>query len=204
MYRSTSTSSDASLTSSNQQLADGSFSTNSGSVFSFGDEGGYLDPLLQSQQQFGNTQMGQGQMGQGQIGGNHFLRNHATTAAVGESPYRPINAHQLHNPNQQNQQNYMSGASQSQPATAAATRYQGGNGGTGGAFFMMNGESSGRQYRDHQQQQQQRRRRSGQGADAVKHRRTRSGCFTCRTRRVKVSFFLALVPGVRKGAIVGS
>ncbi|KAI5786017.1 hypothetical protein FPQ18DRAFT_368638 [Pyronema domesticum] len=49
----------------------------------------------------------------------------------------------------------------------------------------MNGESSGRQYRDHQQQQQQRRRRSGQGADAVKHRRTRSGCFTCRTRRVK-------------------
>ncbi|KAA8895006.1 hypothetical protein FN846DRAFT_755254, partial [Sphaerosporella brunnea] len=30
-----------------------------------------------------------------------------------------------------------------------------------------------------------RRRRSAGGADAVKHRRTRSGCFTCRTRRVK-------------------
>ncbi|KAI5813909.1 hypothetical protein BZA77DRAFT_334687 [Pyronema omphalodes] len=50
----------------------------------------------------------------------------------------------------------------------------------------MNGENAGRQYRDNQQQQQQqRRRRSGQGVDAVKHRRTRSGCFTCRTRRVK-------------------
>ena len=33
-----------------------------------------------------------------------------------------------------------------------------------------------------------RRRRSAGGSDTVKHRRTRSGCFTCRTRRVKVGF----------------
>lgn len=32
------------------------------------------------------------------------------------------------------------------------------------------------------------RRRTAPG-DNVKHRRTRSGCFTCRQRRVKVSFF---------------
>jgi hypothetical protein len=31
------------------------------------------------------------------------------------------------------------------------------------------------------------RRKSAQGPDHVKHRRTRSGCFTCRSRRVKVS-----------------
>jgi hypothetical protein len=31
-----------------------------------------------------------------------------------------------------------------------------------------------------------RRRRSQSGIEGVKHRRTRSGCFTCRTRRVKV------------------
>lgn len=31
-----------------------------------------------------------------------------------------------------------------------------------------------------------RRRRSAAGSEPVKHRRTRSGCFTCRTRRVKV------------------
>lgn len=33
-----------------------------------------------------------------------------------------------------------------------------------------------------------RRRRSGAGAEPIKHRRTRSGCFTCRARRVKVCF----------------
>ena len=31
------------------------------------------------------------------------------------------------------------------------------------------------------------RRRPPPGSDHVKHRRTRSGCYTCRTRRVKVS-----------------
>lgn len=31
------------------------------------------------------------------------------------------------------------------------------------------------------------KRRSVTGADHVKHRRTRSGCYTCRQRRVKVS-----------------
>lgn len=30
------------------------------------------------------------------------------------------------------------------------------------------------------------RRKSAPGTDPIKHRRTRSGCFTCRTRRVKV------------------
>jgi hypothetical protein len=30
------------------------------------------------------------------------------------------------------------------------------------------------------------RRKSTQGADTTKHRRTRSGCYTCRSRRVKV------------------
>lgn len=33
---------------------------------------------------------------------------------------------------------------------------------------------------------QTRRRRQTHGADHIKHRRTRSGCFTCRSRRVKV------------------
>lgn len=32
-----------------------------------------------------------------------------------------------------------------------------------------------------------RRRRSAAGSEPVKHRRTRSGCFTCRMRRVKVA-----------------
>lgn len=31
------------------------------------------------------------------------------------------------------------------------------------------------------------RRKSAPGSETVKHRRTRSGCFTCRTRRVKVT-----------------
>jgi hypothetical protein len=30
------------------------------------------------------------------------------------------------------------------------------------------------------------RRKSTQGVDSTKHRRTRSGCYTCRSRRVKV------------------
>lgn len=30
------------------------------------------------------------------------------------------------------------------------------------------------------------RRKSGQGSEHTKHRRTRSGCYTCRSRRVKV------------------
>jgi hypothetical protein len=30
------------------------------------------------------------------------------------------------------------------------------------------------------------RRKSSQGSEHTKHRRTRSGCYTCRTRRVKV------------------
>lgn len=34
------------------------------------------------------------------------------------------------------------------------------------------------------------RRRPPPGSDHVKHRRTRSGCYTCRTRRVKVRWFL--------------
>ena len=32
------------------------------------------------------------------------------------------------------------------------------------------------------------RRKSNQGSDHTKHRRTRSGCYTCRSRRVKVSY----------------
>jgi len=31
------------------------------------------------------------------------------------------------------------------------------------------------------------RRKSNQGSEHTKHRRTRSGCYTCRSRRVKVS-----------------
>jgi len=38
-----------------------------------------------------------------------------------------------------------------------------------------------------QQKTQRSRRKSATGLDAVKHRRTRSGCFMCRSRRVKVS-----------------
>lgn len=32
------------------------------------------------------------------------------------------------------------------------------------------------------------RRKSNQGPDHTKHRRTRSGCYTCRSRRVKVGY----------------
>jgi hypothetical protein len=35
---------------------------------------------------------------------------------------------------------------------------------------------------------QRNRRKSAPGLDHIKHRRTRSGCFTCRNRRVKVSY----------------
>jgi hypothetical protein len=35
------------------------------------------------------------------------------------------------------------------------------------------------------------RRRQVQTAEGVKHRRTRSGCYTCRQRRVKVRRFLS-------------
>lgn len=34
------------------------------------------------------------------------------------------------------------------------------------------------------------RRKSNQGSDHTKHRRTRSGCYTCRSRRVKVGYSL--------------
>lgn len=34
------------------------------------------------------------------------------------------------------------------------------------------------------------RKRSGPGGEHVKHRRTRSGCYTCRTRRVKVRSYI--------------
>jgi hypothetical protein len=34
---------------------------------------------------------------------------------------------------------------------------------------------------------QRSRRKSAPGLDHIKHRRTRSGCYTCRSRRVKVS-----------------
>lgn len=37
-----------------------------------------------------------------------------------------------------------------------------------------------------QKPQNSRRKKSTPGVDHVKHRRTRSGCYTCRTRRVKV------------------
>jgi hypothetical protein len=37
-----------------------------------------------------------------------------------------------------------------------------------------------------QQPSSRSRRRQTHGADHIKHRRTRSGCFTCRQRRVKV------------------
>jgi hypothetical protein len=37
-----------------------------------------------------------------------------------------------------------------------------------------------------QQSSSRSRRRQTHGADHIKHRRTRSGCFTCRQRRVKV------------------
>jgi len=33
---------------------------------------------------------------------------------------------------------------------------------------------------------QRSRRKSAPGLDHIKHRRTRSGCYTCRSRRVKV------------------
>lgn len=39
---------------------------------------------------------------------------------------------------------------------------------------------------------QRNRRKSAPGADHIKHRRTRSGCFTCRSRRVKVRHSLEL------------
>lgn len=43
-----------------------------------------------------------------------------------------------------------------------------------------------------QQGQQRQRRRQPQGSEHVKHRRTRSGCYTCRQRRVKVSQLLMM------------
>jgi hypothetical protein len=36
---------------------------------------------------------------------------------------------------------------------------------------------------------QRSRRKSAPGLDHIKHRRTRSGCYTCRSRRVKVPIF---------------
>ncbi|KAF8545028.1 hypothetical protein BDD12DRAFT_693971, partial [Trichophaea hybrida] len=47
--------------------------------------------------------------------------------------------------------------------------------------------------------QSARRRRSGTGSDTVKHRRTRSGCFTCRTRRVKCDETHPVCERCRKG-----
>lgn len=41
---------------------------------------------------------------------------------------------------------------------------------------------------------QRNRRKSAPGADHIKHRRTRSGCFTCRSRRVKVRHCLEFLP----------
>lgn len=41
---------------------------------------------------------------------------------------------------------------------------------------------------------QRNRRKSAPGADHIKHRRTRSGCFTCRSRRVKVRHSFELSP----------
>lgn len=41
---------------------------------------------------------------------------------------------------------------------------------------------------------QRSRRKSAPGPDHIKHRRTRSGCFTCRSRRVKVSHGLEIPP----------
>lgn len=41
---------------------------------------------------------------------------------------------------------------------------------------------------------QRNRRKSAPGADHIKHRRTRSGCFTCRSRRVKVRHGLEFLP----------
>ncbi|KAI9865191.1 MAG: hypothetical protein M1813_002511 [Trichoglossum hirsutum] len=43
------------------------------------------------------------------------------------------------------------------------------------------------------------RRKSGPGAEQVKHRRTRSGCFTCRTRRVKCDEIHPICDRCRKG-----
>jgi hypothetical protein len=37
------------------------------------------------------------------------------------------------------------------------------------------------------------RRRSNQGSEHVKHRRTRSGCYTCRSRRVKVCAYPSIL-----------
>lgn len=45
------------------------------------------------------------------------------------------------------------------------------------------------------------RRRMTQGSDHVKHRRTRSGCYTCRLRRVKVGGRCALARGSRLTSI---
>ena len=41
---------------------------------------------------------------------------------------------------------------------------------------------------------QRSRRKSAPGLDHVKHRRTRSGCYTCRNRRVKVTVLSFLLP----------
>lgn len=38
------------------------------------------------------------------------------------------------------------------------------------------------------------RRKSNQGSEHIKHRRTRSGCYTCRSRRVKVCLIYHLAP----------
>jgi transcription initiation factor TFIID subunit TAF12 len=43
---------------------------------------------------------------------------------------------------------------------------------------------------------QRNRRKSAPGLDHIKHRRTRSGCFTCRNRRVKVRHKLSPSPDV--------
>jgi hypothetical protein len=42
--------------------------------------------------------------------------------------------------------------------------------------------------------QRSRRRSSAPGLDHIKHRRTRSGCYTCRSRRVKVRERLSRFP----------
>src|SRR5437868_6744088 len=42
-------------------------------------------------------------------------------------------------------------------------------------------------FQDQKPQSSRSRKKSNPGIDHVKHRRTRSGCYTCRSRRVKVS-----------------
>nr|POE82475.1 hypothetical protein CFP56_67645 [Quercus suber] len=69
----------------------------------------------------------------------------------------------------------------------------------GSHSYVDYNDSIGVDYPSQQAQPKQPRRPPPQGSEHVKHRRTRSGCYTCRQRRVKVSRASMLLTRCRKG-----